>query len=267
MVGLSGAHGPVPSAAMIRSSYLRVYVPADRAERLRRSSPFTGSVIRATDSFVWHESPDPDAITAEWQGKKYVCLRYPRLRMLEGVVAFRNAYPGLGSMVIPESTVRWAAGELDRIKSETPQARSFILTSPWHVPLRWFAAFDPEMRELVSSPTGPTIRYRSSVADSRERLDRAIDTLENVGFEDGVVAEVEALAAWLAEFSGDALVELDYGEVAGLFDATEIALDESAVHVTKSIEALARGDFEEAGIHYAEVASHWASAQALTYTN
>jgi hypothetical protein len=44
-------------------------------------------------------------------------------------------------------------------------------------------------------------------------------------------------------------------------------LDESAADIAASIEALARGDLEEAGEHYARAASRWAHAHALAYAN
>jgi hypothetical protein len=63
------------------------------------------------------------------------------------------------------------------------------------------------------------------------------------------------------------MVELDYGSVAGLFSSGDLAIDESAAEVWASLEALERGDFEDATEHYSMAASRWAAAQAVTYSN
>ena len=58
--------------------------------------------------------------------------------MLEGVLAFHHAYRELGGeAVIPD---RWRTGG-DELRGWSKGSRwpgSYILTSPWHVPLRWF---------------------------------------------------------------------------------------------------------------------------------
>ena len=53
-----------------------------------------------------------------------------------------------------------AAEQLEAIYSQ-PLARSYILTSAWHVPLRWFAAFDPAdvvVESVVLNDTGAVPR-------------------------------------------------------------------------------------------------------------
>ena len=104
------------------------------------------AIMRASDHFVWSETTADDAFTVEWEGRRYVCPRYPRLRMLEGAVAFNATHPG--SMLLPDLTAQRLATELDAIRAEAPDARSYILTSPWHVPLRWFVPFLPEQKEV-----------------------------------------------------------------------------------------------------------------------
>jgi hypothetical protein len=218
---------------------------------------------------VWYESSRDDAFVVEQDGRRYACPRYPRLRMLEGLIAFRNSYPGpTGSMLVPQRVADRAVDELDRIQSSTESTlRSHILTSPFFVPLRWFAAFDPSERQLGEGPDGPVIRYWTTQAEALPRLERAGDLLDGVGFEESVVDQVRDVARWLRRFPADSLLELDYGGVAGLFSAAELALDESAADIVASLDALEEGDYETSGEHYGRVAERWAHAQSLTYVN
>ena len=214
---------------------------------------------------MWHESMADDAFAIEWDGLSYVCPRFPRLRMLEGVLAFSRMYPG--EALIPAHTVRSVASELARLRDDRPQARSHILTSPWHVPLRWFAAFEPEDRALYDAPFGLSVRYRTPLGRAAERVERTERILDEAGFDDLVTAQVRDLGQWLQQFSENTLLELDYSTVATLFSDGDLVLDESASEVKASLEALAVGDYEQAGSYYAAVATRWASVQALTYVN
>jgi hypothetical protein len=241
-------------------------MPAERVDRFDPHARSRRQIVRLSDEFMWQEPVTDDAYTARWRGASYVCPRYPRLRMLEGVLAFRSSHPG--SALASEPAVRWAADELARIRHERPAARSYILTAPWHVPLRWFAAFDPSEREMYERPDGTvSIRYRTGVAEAAGRVERAVEILDDAGFGDGVVEDVRRLAHWLREFAGDGMLELDYDGVAELFPDGELAFDESAADVWSSLQALERLDYDEAGVSYAEVASRWAPAQALAYVN
>jgi hypothetical protein len=185
--------------------------------------------------------------------------------MLEGVLAFRSAHPA--SALMSELAVRNAAQELAQIRSDAPTARSYILTAPWHVPLRWFTAFDPAERELYETAAGTSIRYRTSTSDAITRIERAIEILDEAGFDSSIVDEVQNLHRWVKEFAGDGMIELDYHTVAGLFPDAELAFDESAAEVARSLSALDRLDYDEANEAYAEVATRWAAAQALVYVN
>lgn len=251
--------------SVVRSAHLRIYMPIERIGTFE-SRPYKGrSIVRVDGEFMWDEPTADDAFTAEWKGRTYACPRYPRLRMLEGVVAFWQDNPGSG--LLSELAARRAAQELARIRSEAPAARSYILSAAWHVPLRWFAAFKPGEREMYTASHGPSIRYRTSVRTAVRRMARAVEILEEAGFDDAVVDDVREVERWLREFSADGMVELDYGTVARLFDSGTLVLDESAAEVARSLEALKTYDYEEAGMAYAEVASRWAPAQALAYVN
>ena len=222
-------------------------------------------MVRVDDHFVWSEPTADDAFTLEWDEHLFTCPRFPRLRMLEGVVAFNNAHPG--TMLVDEPTAQRAADELAEIRTSTPDARSYILSSPWHVPLRWFSAFSQDQREIYEAVTGTSIRYRTYVRTAAERVQWSVAVLDEAGFDDAIVDQVRGLEQWLSEFTADAMLELDYAGVGALFSEGELAMDESALEVESSLQALERGNFEEAGEFYMAVAGRWAPAQALIYAN
>ena len=252
---------------VINAAYLRVYLPVERigVPYPRHRPSFGRSAIAATEHLVWGESTTEDAFRAEFEGRDYLCPRSPRLRMLEGVMAFSHAYPTSG--LLPERAVRHAAAELEALRSEMPAARSHILTSPWHVPLRWFIPFRPEDRTVYQLDGTTTARFRTLLGRGRPKVHRAAEVLEDAGFDDSVIEQVRDLARWLEEFTSEAVLELDYASVARLFDEADVILDDSAEEVAASLAALAEGDFDGAGRAYASVASRWAHAQALTFAN
>jgi hypothetical protein len=250
------------------AAYLRVYIPAD-GRRVAEHVPVAEPRVLGRGAYgVFFESSRDDAFMIERDGRLFVCPRLPRLRMLEGLLAFRNAYPAaIASSLVPESLARRAAAELDRLHTRHPGARSHILTSPFHVPPRWFGAFNPKERELVQGPGGLTIRYRTGRGAAVRRLQRAARILERAGFDEDSVTQLRDLVGWLRAFPVDAVVELDYGGAARLFSDGELATDETAADVAASLRALQRGDYDAAGEHYGRVAGRWSHAQALTFAS
>lgn len=254
---------------MTPASFLRVYIAAEKFPS-QTASADAGSLrgLRAGRYGLLGESMHEDALHAQWSGRGFVCPRHPRLRMLEGLLAFHNTYRDIGGdLIVPEKIARRAGRELQRLYEKRPAERSHILTSPWHVPLRWFTAFDPQEREIVQMPDHLRLRYRTLLTVSSQRLERALIALREAGFDGSVTDDVEELAEWLEDFPEDSMVELDYGGVARLFPENELVLDESAAELWASIEALEVGDLEEAMERYGTVASRWAPAVAVTFSN
>jgi hypothetical protein len=253
-----------------RSAYFRLYVPQDAVDGYREhlGAASQSRVLTLGEYGIWHESVRDDAFVIDFEGSRYVCPRHPRLRMLEGLLAFRNAYDGpIAQVLVPEEVAVRAASELERMQSRMPGVRSHILTSAFFVPLRWFAAFDASERLIAEGERGFSVKYRTRRVKAIARLIRAARVLETAGFDDTIVDQIGDLFHWMEPFPDDAVVELDYGEVALLFDDAELVLDESAAEVGASLDALERGDLEQAGEHYAVAISRWAHAQSLLYVN
>lgn len=245
---------------MTKTAYLRVYSP----EGAESHEPVPGFV---RSYGMLSESDSASKWEVEWNGKRLVCPRNLRLRVLESTVAFANAFQGLGVGLVPEDAARAADRELRAYHDAHPGHRSHVLTSAWHVPVRWFAGFDPGEKEVYEGPGGPRLRYRTDIELARERVRRAHEVLTKLGVFQGPAEELEQLADWLKPFSADSMVELDYADVSELFDAQDLVFDESCDLVQTSVDALATGDMARAGEAYGKVVSRWAPAFSVTFSN
>jgi hypothetical protein len=247
-----------------------MYVPADPAETCERGwvdpeHPGDTNELRYGRYGLVAEPLEDDGFMAEWNGDRWMCPRNARLRMLQGVLAFHNAYAEAGGhLVIPEAMARVAADELERIRHDHPEIRSHILTSAWHVPPRWFLCFSPDEKEMVEVAGHPTIRYRTSQSSAILRVRRALDALHRAGFTRAITGDIEELFEWLEGFVLDScMVELDYASVAELFPVSQLAMDDSAQEIWESVEALERGDLTEAQERYFELAGRWSLAMSV----
>lgn len=256
---------------MTTAAHLRVYVPADDAEPAWLALPSAPrrppETWRLTRFGITTESLAEDVLVAEHDGTRYLCPRMPRLRMLEGVLAFHNAFDELGAdLIVPESVALRAAAELESLRMGSVDNRSHILTSQWHVPLRWFLLFEPTDRLLTVDDDGLRLRYRAIRRLATKRLRRAVRALRAAGM-DATTEDMEHLLDWLLEFPPNRLVELDYGGVVDLFDPDTVADDDSCELLWSAIECLEEGDFDGARRSYEETASRWADPMLLAFAN
>ena len=250
---------------MIRTAYLRSYLPQSTLPRYDRVTGAIAGGWRGDQSFLWREPDSDDAFIADWDGNTYVCPRHFRLRKLEGMLAFNNAFPEAG--LIPENQVADASAQLEALRDSTPSMRSYILTSPWHVPIRWFAAFLHDEREVLETESGLAIRYRTVMSSAMTRVERAAEIVAGAGFDPGVVGQLRSLSSWLDAFPDDGMLELDYGSVASLFSDGDLILDESAAEVASSLHALELGDLQRSGEYYERLVRRWGHAQSLAFSN
>jgi hypothetical protein len=243
-----------------KTAYLRVYSPTATGS----ADPVPGFV---REFGILSEPPGSLDRAVEWNGRTVVCPSNLRLRVLEPTVAFAKAFGGMGAGLIPEDAARLAVRELRRYHSAHPLHRSHVLTSPWHVPVRWFALFSPSNREIYDGPDGPRVRFRTSLEDAKHRIGRAVRILESVGMFRGPVEEMGQLAEWLAPFADGSMVELDYDEVSEMFDPGDVVLDDTCELIEESLAALEEGDMVRAGECYGRVIARWAPAFSVTFSN
>jgi hypothetical protein len=250
---------------MIRTAHLRSYLREESLPRYEHQAPSGDGPLHVDDHFLWREPDTDDAFMVDWGGERYVCPRNFQLRKLEGMLAFNNAFPDAG--LIPRGTVIEASSQLESLRDGSPMMRSYILTSPWHVPIRWFGAFLHEEREIYERSRGMSIRYRALLSDAKRRVDRAARIVSDAGFDPAVTGQVRSLGSWLDAFPDDGMVELDYGDVATLFSEGDLVLDESVADVAASLLALEQGDVDRAATYYASLSRRWSHAQALAFSN
>lgn len=243
---------------MIKSAYLRVYTP----EAVASTEPVPG-FIRSYGML----SDDEHDLSVEWEGVQMFCPQNQRLRVLEATVAFANAFRGSGSGLIPEDAAVAADRELRVYNQSHPDHRSHVLTSAWHVPVRWFLIFEPSERQLYEGPKAMRLRFRTSMVDARKRARHALTVLQRLGAFQSPAEELGQLSEWLDQFDENAMVELDYASVSELFDSNEILFDDSCELIHQSLTALESGDMHGAGEGYGRVVSRWAHPFSVSFSS
>jgi hypothetical protein len=268
---------------MIRTAYLRVYEPAtqfsdeeltawlsNRSDLEEAESRLTGSwlVNRTLPAGIGSAAVSEGAFVRTVDSQTYICPWRTRLRMLAGLLAFRESVPEeVAEEFVPAREARRAAKELADLDDRFPAVRSHILHANWHVPLRWFAAFEPAERFLVEDRQGLRVRYETRVGDALARIEEVAGVLEGGWMEDGVVDALEDLREWLEEFAPESLLELDYGSVARMFSDDELADENCAAVVAACVDALGAGDGSRAGRLFGELTDRWATLRAHEVVN
>jgi hypothetical protein len=202
---------------------------------------------------------EPDAASIRVVEREYfVCPWRTRLRVVAAILAFREAAPIEGAEdFVPDRMRRRLARELSRMRRRNPGMTSFIMQSPWHVPIRWFVLFDDDERILEPAGEGHRLRYRTTVRRALRRAERAIPVLRKTDL--GPLAEVIVeLVEWLSVFDPRSLLELEYGELARYMTWDELDDDHSAREVGDAIRALGTEEFAHAADVYQSVMSRWA---------
>ena len=256
----------------VKTAYLRVYQPTDSVTLAVAKLPaslFEGDGIIRSGPFGLQDEPmGEDAWVAEFDGREFVCPRRPRLRMLEGVLAFHRAYRDIGGdVLVPEQIAQRAAEELKKLLDAEPEQRAQVLTSLWHIPLRWFVAFSPEERELIETSNGTAVRYRTLQADATARIQASLKILEGTDFGQAVTDDLEEYGDWIGGFDTNALIELDYGTISEMFSGAELALDESVEDVWNALKGLANDDWDQAATAYTRVSERWSYPMSVTFSN
>lgn len=269
--------------AVIRTAYLRVYQPIDSfsEQEKKRWMAYSEDGDDATSGGLrsWLVSaslPSSGLAGQLTEGcfvrrideKVFVCPWRTRLRMLAGLLAFRGSVPEeVADVFVPRDQAERAAHELAAMGETDPEIKSHILHANWHVPLRWFAAFDPSERVLIEDRRGLRVRYEAALADGQRRLARALEILEASAIDSAVVEAVRELSEWLEEFPGEGIVELDYGGVSAAFAEDDLVNDQSAAEVWTCLQALATGDLQRAAETFEALSERWTEIRSFEVVN
>lgn len=268
---------------MIKTSYLRVYQPlasfpaeereqwmecAGESETADPSETRRWLLAGALPDRADLAAPTEGAFVRQSDGVTLVCPWRTKLRMFAGLLAFRNSVPEeVAEAFVPEVEARRAAHELAVLGDERPEVRSHILHANWHVPIRWFAAFDDAERILTEDKDGLRVRYEAPLSVAGARLTRCVSVLEETWIDDGVTAAVRELVQWLDGFGSEGLIELDYGSVAAMFSHEDLLEDRSAAEVGSCLDALETGDLMKAGRLFAGLTERWTEVRAKEVVN
>ncbi|MFB6838795.1 hypothetical protein [Streptomyces sp. NPDC056361] len=279
---------PVPYA-----SYLRVYEPLAAFPEPERShwaryarrqrTPGAQEELRRSLADLLPMPPVPvpvhesgEAFVAHLDGVVVICPWRTRLR---GWLAIRElvaeGYPAaVLDAMLPPVVRGQVAGDFERWLGRNPDARPWIRTGVWHVPLRWFALFGDEDRSYEPGVPGsaeegwaPVLRYRTTMAQARRRLARALRALRD-SVDDGPMTEgLIDVGRWLEEFHPRALVELDFGGLVHVVTSEWLAEDRSAAQLAEGLAALRAGDGEAASEAYGRLAERWRAVRDLRFAN
>ncbi|MFD3530408.1 hypothetical protein [Streptomyces sp. NPDC058664] len=273
------------------ASYLRVYEPLaafPEPERThwaryarRPRTPGAQEELRRSLADLLPTPPVPvpvhesgEAFVAHLDGVVVICPWRTRLRGWLALQELDGQFPGpvLDAMLPPVVRTQ-VAGDYERWLSRNPDARPWIRTAVWQVPLRWFALFGDEDRQYEPGRPGgaagraPVLRYRTTMAQARRRLARALRALRE-SIDDGPMTEgLVEVGRWLEEFHPRALVELDFGGLVHAVGEEWLAEDRSAAQMAEGIEALRAGDGEGASEAYGRLAERWRTVRELRFAN
>ncbi|MFE5712424.1 hypothetical protein ACFQ7J_16615 [Streptomyces sp. NPDC056501] len=270
------------------ASYLRVYEPLAAFPEPERShwaryarrprTPGAQEELRRSLADLLPTPPVPvpvqesgEAFVAHLDGVVVICPWRTRLRSwlaVQELMADGYPEPVLDAMVPPVVRVQ-VASDYERWLSRNPDARPWIRTAVWQVPLRWFALFGDEDRgyEPGGPEAAPVLRYRTTMAQARRRLARALRALRESIDEGPMTEGLVDVGRWLEEFHPRALVELDFGGLVHAVTEEWLAEDRSAAEMAEGIAALRAGDGERASEVYGRLAERWRVVRDLRGAN
>jgi hypothetical protein len=221
-----------------------------------------------------HESGD--AFVLEAEGVVYVCPWRTRLRGWQALGDLGEELPtSVLDAVLPPLVRHQAAQDYERWLVRNPDARPWIRTATWQVPLNWFVLVADDEREYAKG-TGdaggsggevPVLRYRTPMVQARRRVARGLRALKEAIDEGPLIDGLVDVGRWLEEFHPRSLVELDYGGLVHVLPAGDLEGDHSAADVAEGIAALRRGDTVAAGEAYGRLVERWRAVRDLRSAN
>lgn len=180
--------------------------------------------------------------------------------------AVRRAGPdgaGLLQLSFGAAQVSEATEGYERWRAARPWAVPHVLTSAWHVPLRWFVAFDAAERRVRTGPEASVV-YRTTMATARRRVSTAYAVLRRTAPDERLTEAVRDLGAWINEFHPRGVVELDHGGLVRLLGLARIRRDDSVAQLTGVLKALGDGRDADAWASYRVLLDRWRRVQQLS---
>jgi hypothetical protein len=253
-------------------SYWAQYAERERLPGVQEELRQAMAELLAVPQRAVPERESVDAYVARVDGVVCVCPWRTRLRAWQalGEVGHWLMPQPVVDTVLPPEERRRAADEYDSWRERNPDARPWIRSALWHVPVRWFALFTDEERifrkaegpseegeEGEEGEAAPSLIYRTPMVQARRRVARALRTVRKSMPEGPLGDALTDVGRWLEEFHPRSLVELDYGGLVYTISEDELAEDRSAAEVADGLAALARGDLDDASRRYEELTDRW----------
>ncbi|MEU3999103.1 hypothetical protein ACG2OD_20100 [Streptomyces sp. PDY-4] len=235
-------------------------------DELRRA--LTGLASTPTAPVPARESDD--AFVLENDGVVCVCPWRTRLRGWQALGELAEDFPlPVLDVLLPPAVRHRATQDYERWLADNPDARPWIRTSTWQVPINWFVLFSDDEREYVkgSADEATVLRYRTPMVQARRRVARGLRALREAVDESPLIDGLVDVGRWLEEFHPRSLVELDYGGLVHALPAGTLEDDHSAADVAEGIAALRRGDGEGAGAAYGRLVERWRAVRDLRSAN
>lgn len=280
--------GLASSVTVPYAAYLRVYEPLGAFPEPERSHwaryarrtglPSAQDELRRSLADLLPTPPVPvpvhesgDAFVALVDGVVCVCPWRTRLR---GWLALEELAERLPAPVLdaalPPVVRRQAQADYERWQEGNPDARPWIRTATWQVPLRWFVLFSGEEREYGKGEPGGediVLRYRTPMVQARRRVARGLRTLRDAIEEGPLIDGLVDVGRWLEEFHPRSLVELDYGGLVHMVPEARLAEDRSAADTEEGLAALRAGDGVRAGEAYERLTERWRAVRDRQFAN
>ncbi|MFC0598513.1 hypothetical protein [Streptomyces palmae] len=207
-----------------------------------------------------HESRD--AFVAVVDGVVCVCPWRTRLRGWLALEELSERFPApLLDAVLPPVVRRQAVADYERWLERNPDARPWIKSATWHVPVRWFVLFADEEREFTNGAEEVVLRYRTPMVEARRRVARGLKVLREALGEGPLIDGLVDVGRWLEEFHPRSLVELDYGGLVHTLPVEDLDGDRSAADVAEGLAALREGDADRAGTVYERLTERWSAVR------
>ncbi|MEU1675006.1 hypothetical protein HCK01_09290 [Streptomyces sp. AA8] len=293
--------GSASSVTVPYAAYLRVYEPLgafpeperthwERYAR-REALPCAQDELRRSLADLLPTPPVPvpvhesgDAFVTVQDGVLCVCPWRTRLRGWLALGELSETLPApVLDAALPPVVRRQAEADYERWQERNPDARPWIRTATWQVPLRWFVLFSDEEREYgktgeyagegepgrggPAGRDGLVLRYRTPMVQARRRVARGLRTLKDAIDEGPLIDGLVDVGRWLEEFHPRSLVELDYGGLVHMVPEAQLAEDHSAGDTAEGLAALRAGDGVRAGRAYERLTERWSAVRNRQYAN
>jgi hypothetical protein len=224
------------------------------------------ALTRVIKSEPQNAKPD-GAHFLEHDGKRYVAPWSTATRCWAALDDLKYKLPStIIKFFIPHTIEDFIRSSTDIFENKV----SYILTSTWNIPPRWFALFRPDERLSGENEDGIFTILRTSIQNAKSRARFTHEAVLGAFGSGPVEGEIAELISWLENFDNNSIVELDYGGLATylsnlLIQNGEPGLDAdtSVEDVSTSIAGLASGDGELAGKGYERLVSRWRKVATL----